>query len=111
MHGSRKHHNTTTAELEIDEEIGKQRDNGRKVDITNRDLTVAYETALHSLLLNKLEHIGVCEKELKLMMSYFENRKVQGFFSQTMKLPPMSVVQSSKLSGTLYTQFTLDTHK
>ena len=28
MHGSKKYHNTTTAKLEIDEEVNKQKDNG-----------------------------------------------------------------------------------
>ena len=49
MHGSRKNHNTTAEKLEIDKDICKQRDNGRKVGVINTDPTVAYETVSHFL--------------------------------------------------------------
>ena len=85
MHRSRKFYNTTTAKLEIDEEVCKQRDNGRKVGILNTDLTAGYQTVSLSLLLNKLEHVGFRGEEWKLMSSYLENKKfytdVQGFTS------------------------------
>ena len=83
--------------------------------ILNTDLTAAYKTISHPLLVNKLDHIGIRGKEQQFFISYLNNRRfyteVQGFSSDIKELPPMSVIQGSQLSGTLYTLFTLETTK
>ena len=115
MHGCRKGHDVTTAKLAIDEAVNNEKDKGKKVAILSTDLTAAFDTVNHALLLNKLEHIGVRVTGLKLLTSFVTDRhfytEVQGFNSQMMKLPPMSVCQGTKLSGMLYQIFTIDNAK
>ena len=61
----------------------------------------------------QLEHIGIRGKEFLLKTSVLENRnyfvEVQGFTREIYNMPPMSVIQGPKLSGTLYILLTLDT--
>ena len=95
MHGCRKNHNVITAKIDIDEEINLHKDNGRKVAILSTDLSAAYNTVNHLLLLNKFKHIGILGKALSLFTSFLEDRnffvEVQGFNSQTHVLPEMSL--------------------
>ena len=98
-----ENHNVITAKIDIDEEINLHKDNGRRVAILSRDLSAAYDMVNHPLLLNKFEHIGNRGTPLGLITSFLEDRQfyveVQGFFSQTHKIPKMSVIQGAKFSG------------
>ena len=62
--------------------------------------------------MNKLEHLGIREKEHNLLLTYLTDREayteVQGFHSKIKTQPNCSVIQGGKLSSTLYTLYTLD---
>ena len=100
MHGSRPNHSIVTAKLELDEEIQKQKDVGNKVAVLSTDLSMAYDTVEHKLLMSKLEHLGFRKNSYKIIESYLKDRKfyteVQGFSSSLKNMPPVSVIQGSK---------------
>ena len=74
MHGSRKNHSVITAKIELDETINLHKDAGDKVAVLSTDLTAAYDTVDHNLLLSKLEHIGFRNESYKLIESYLSDR-------------------------------------
>ena len=74
MHGAHKFLSIVTAKMEFDEEINFHRDKGHKAAILNTDLSLVYKTVLsHALLLSKLEHMGIRDKELEFFTSFLEN--------------------------------------
>ena len=101
-HGARRKHNTMTAKINIDENINSMRNNQKNVVALSTDLTTAYDTVDHSLLLIKLEHVGLRGLALKLLTNYLMDRQiyteVQGAYSKLSMMPNNSVVQGSKLS-------------
>ena len=111
-HRARKAHNTLTAKLNIDENINMMRNKQKNVVVLNSDLTAAYDTVDHGLLLTKIEHVGLRGVALKLMSSYLLERQiyseVQGSFSKLKTMPNKSVVQGSILSGFLFTIYSLE---
>ena len=83
----------------------KNKDQGNKVAVLSTDLSSAYDTVEHKLLLAKLEHLGFRNKTYKLFESYLSERKfyteVQGFTSNLKEIPGVSIVQGSKMSSLL----------
>ena len=112
MHRACPKHSIIAAKIEIDKEIAKQKDNGNKVAILSTDLSMAYDTVDHRLLLAKLEHIGLRGKIYNMISSYLAGRKfyteVQGFNGPIKEMPDTSVIQGSKLSRIFYTLFTIN---
>ena len=76
MHGSRPNHSIITAKVDIDEEIGKHKDKGNKIAALNTDLSAAYDTTDHKLLLSKLEHLGIKGLAYELFEIYLKDRKI-----------------------------------
>ena len=97
MHGSRKNHSVITAKIELDETINLHKDAGDKVAVLSTDLTAAYDTVDHNLLLSKLEHLGFRNESYNLIESYLNDRnfftEIQGFNSKIYKMPRMIVIQ------------------
>merc|ERR1711954_244966 len=57
-HGSRNGHSTITAIQEIESKVKQNKAKGKTSVILSRDLTNAFDTIDHILLLQKFEHIG-----------------------------------------------------
>ena len=109
-HGGRKKHSTTTALAQIYNCLHTQYEKGVITAILQTDLSAAFDTVDTQILLNKLEHYGIRGDTLTLFTSYLTQRtqyvEVNTFKSHTLAAPQCSVVQGSKLSGTLYTLYT-----
>ena len=76
------------------------------------DQSLAYDLVNHSILLQKLEAIGLDQYSTKLMKSYLSQRQqstqVESFLSDPIHIGNRSVVQGSAMSCILYLIFTLD---
>ena len=113
MHSSRTAHSIITAKLELDEAIQRNKDKSNKEAVLSTDLSMAFDTVEHKLLLSKLEHLGFRNNAYKIIESYLTERKFytekQGFTSPLEEMLAVSVIQGSKLSSLLYSLFTIDT--
>ena len=75
QYGFRHKHSTEYASLEmIDRIINKMDSNEIPIDIF-LDLSKAFDTIDHTILLHKLKYYGLEDSTLKLFESYFKNRK------------------------------------
>ena len=78
--------------------------------ILSTDLSAAYDTVDHQILLKKLNYYGIKDNELETFKSFFSNRRqyveIDGAKSNLAFLGNVSVVQGSKLAGILYTIYT-----
>ena len=72
--GFRKNHNAQYSLLKMIENWKKQLDNGEKVGAIFMDLSKAFDTINHSLLLAKLKAYGFSNQALRLLQSYLCNR-------------------------------------
>ena len=115
QHGSRNGHSTITAVQEIEKAIKQNKTKGKTSVILSTDLTNAFDTIDHGLLLQKFEHIGVRGKPYFLIQSYLDQRnayvEVQGYSSDLRRCRPYSVIQGGKLSGQFFSVYTLETTK
>ena len=111
-HSGQKDHSTLTAKLTMDTHIQRHRENNKAVAILSTDLSAGFDTVDTRILMNKLEHLGIHDKEHNIIYTYLTDRmaytEIQGFHSTIKKQPNCSVIQGGKLSSTLYTTYTLD---
>ena len=74
------------------------------------DLSAAYDTIDHQILINKLQFYGVEGDSLNIIKNYLSNRyqfvQVDTFSSSLIKSLDCSVIQGSKLSSLLYILYT-----
>ena len=109
-HGGRAAHSTITAKTQIDQKLHKNYENDKITAVLATDLSAAYDTVDHEILLKKLEHYGVRGGELELFKNYLKDRKqfveVDTFRSPILDSPEASVIQGSKMSGLLYNLYT-----
>jgi hypothetical protein len=73
--GFRPHHSTELAALQLVDILVKEMDNGNKPISIYLDLSKAFDTLDHDILLEKLRHYGVTGVELNLFHSYLTGRK------------------------------------
>ena len=73
MHSSHLKHGVIMAKIDIDEKISQHKDDVNQVSILSTDLSTAYDTVDHCLLLSKLEHLGYQNKTYRLFESYLQN--------------------------------------
>ena len=85
QHGYRKKYSTKTALIYFCDSIHKQMNNGRLTGAVYVDLSKAFDTIVHNVLLQKLSTYGVKGKELEWLNSYRFNRKNYGCVNRNME--------------------------
>ena len=75
QYGFRKNHSTDHALIELVDQIRLSIDNKRMTCGIFVDLSKAFDTVNHQILLKKLEHYGIRGITLKLFKSYLSERK------------------------------------
>ena len=111
-HGGRKNHSTVTAMAAIDLNHKTLKEQKNTVGVMATDLSAAYDLVDHNLLIKKLQYYGIQNNACKLLENFLKNRKtftqLQGFNSPVEPTEPCSVIQGSKLSGFLFTVFSIE---
>jgi hypothetical protein len=105
QHGFRTKHSTETATLEFIDKIMKHLDNGNMPIAIYIDLSKAFDTIDHSILLTKLSFYGIQNASLRWFSSYLSNRKQYvSFNNSTSDLLPndIGVPQGSILGPLLF---------
>ena len=105
QYGFRKNHSTEYASLHIVDYLNYEMDKNRTPTNIYLDLSKAFDSLSHYILLNKLQHYGLCDVALNLLKSYLTNRKqfVQyNEHSSDMKYSHNGVPQGSILGPLLF---------
>merc|ERR1712177_48290 len=106
-HGSRKDYSTMTAISCLNHKLLNDYNDGLISAVIQTDLSAAFDTVDHEILLKKLEHYGIGGKMNNLLNSFLSNRykyvSIDGIESKVVQSLPCSVIQGSKLSVLLYT--------
>ena len=75
LSGFRRNHNTQHALLRMIESLRVLLNKGQNIGAIIMDLSKAFDTLNHKLLLKKLQAYGFDKKSLSFIESYFINRK------------------------------------
>ena len=75
QYGFRKNHSTELAAVELVNRVWSMADKGDVPITIFLDLSKAFDTLNHSILLDKMSHYGIKNISLKLIASYLNNRK------------------------------------
>ena len=105
QYGFRKNYSTEYASLHIVDYLNYEMDKNRTPTNIYLDLSKAFDSLSHYILLNKLQHYGLCDVALNLLKSYLTNRKqfVQyNEYSSDMKYSHNGVPQGSILGPLLF---------
>ena len=74
QYGFKKSHSTETAAIELTDTLLQNLDNGEIPIAIFLDLSKAFDTLDHAILLKKLEHYGIQDTPLNWLISYLSNR-------------------------------------
>ena len=86
-HGFRTLHSTETASLELLDNIITEMDKNNCPINVYMDLSKAFDTLDHNILLDKLAYYGIRQKSLQLLRSYLCNRKQYVQYNDTISEP------------------------
>ena len=103
QYGFRQHHSTDLALLDIYDKISTALTNGHHTIGIFLDLSKAFDTIDHSILLSKLNHYGIRGTPLALLSNYLSNRQqFTSFGSQSSdRLPVQCGVPQGSILGPL----------
>ena len=105
QYGFRKNHSTEYTSLHIVDYLNYELDKNRTPTNIYLDLSKAFDSLYHDILLNKLQHYGLCDVAQDLLKSYLTNRKQFVQFnehSSDMKYTHNGVPQGSILGPLLF---------
>eukprot|EP00057_Strongylocentrotus_purpuratus_P003266 XP_003726286.1 PREDICTED: uncharacterized protein LOC100893945 [Strongylocentrotus purpuratus] len=105
----KEHHSTETALLKIQTDLLQAIDSQKGVMMVLLDLSAAFDTVDHNILLNRLEdHFGITGLALKLIHSYLEDRNshvlISGQLSKACRLPH-GIPQGSVIGPLFFTLY------
>ena len=96
----RKHHSTETAPLCVQNDIVQAIDGKKSVILVLLDLSAAFDTIDHSVLLHRLQHdLGITGTALKWLDSYLSDR------TQTVKISDSFSTKQKLLFGVLFSLY------
>ena len=111
-HGGLKNHSTITAMASLDHSHKILKEKHKHTLIMTTDLSAAFDTVDHTILLKKLKFYGISNSASDLLESFLFNRRtfveIQGYRSEEIQSSPCSVIQGSILSGFLYTLYSIE---
>ena len=109
--GNRKLHSTETALLHYTDELLKNMDAKKISVIVSLDMSKAFDSIRHDLLINKLHKLGVCFAACSWFLSYLSQRmqvvKIEDSLSEPLPLKA-GVLQGSILGPVLFTLYVKD---
>ena len=101
---------TLTVKVRIDHLVEKALDENKTSEVKNTDLSSAFNTVYHQILLRKMKYYWIEGKENQLLFSYLkvrtQFRRKETKYSRIKKSANCSVVQCSRLSSLLYILYT-----
>ena len=111
QHGAIKGKSTSSALLEIQDQIKTAKNQGTNIILLAIDQSLAYDIVCHQILLRKIKVIGFGDQMIQLIQDYLTDRKqivqVNSHQSSPRLTGPISVSQGSVLSCIFFLIYTL----